>query len=294
MLLRVLVFLVLIALGQHGRAEDPFACVDPDFRMAFFEYFARGNTFSTETPGFIEELAVPESWTSIGSSSGQRSERTVFKVQTSVEDAHRDAIALFEGDRWSQTGARHWSGGGGFKSSGTPLRIGLCDSQTGAQVSLHTNRRGDHAFVFISRYEYPPRCDEQEQEVLMMGRAATQHLPTLVIDDQHASEVASAGGGGSGASYSMRGVVSGTMDRAALLQDLDQQLADQGWLGLANWASDLSAGSVWTKSVNQEEPYLGMLEATTLGEGELSLNFRITSLDEQRSRNVQWMSSSGM
>ena len=95
------IFLICLIFPVAAIAEDPFACVDPEFAAAFLGtgYQNRPN-YSTELPDAFDDLRVPDSLKLVGSETNDFSLRAIYKTAENASGVLSNVVDLLTGDGW--------------------------------------------------------------------------------------------------------------------------------------------------------------------------------------------------
>jgi hypothetical protein len=86
-------------------------------------------------------------------------------------------------------------------------------------------------------------------------------------------------GSGSGDTYTSSIEVEGLDSMEGLVAGLADQIRDQGWLADAQWSGTLSAGSTWTRTLDDGTELAGKLSAQSIGSGYHDLTFMLVLLN---------------
>jgi hypothetical protein len=112
-------------------------------------------------------------------------------------------------------------------------------------------------FDLIPRLETPP-------EVLISGRPGA--LPTGM-------------GSGSGNAYASSIEVEGIGSMNGLVAVLGDQVRDQGWVADTTWSGLHSAGSTWTRALDDGTRLAGKLTVQSIGSGYHELSFMLVPMN---------------
>lgn len=133
-------------------------------------------------------------------------------------------------------------------------------------------------------------CRQQSQQREMQrqrgggfpfGLQNREHMPRLVLPDSESANargpaLARIGGfSGSSDDFETQGRVSGELDLAELNDHFVEQLQAQGWQPDSEWNGDVTAGSNWTYSPEDNLDYIGILTMARRSEAVTELKFRM-------------------
>ncbi len=277
-----------------AKAEDPFACVDPNVRVAFMDHFRDlRNVYSTEGSSSTVLPEFPSEWDLVGTHSHPRGEQIVYTSENSVNDAADQAISIMVDAGWTYAEYQSPFGSGGFRMSETPRNAEFCSPDKGHSISLTTIKKNATVFVSVSHRADQGQCQPGASDMYSSRLGLRQEIPLLLIDEALVKTMRPAGSGGGGDSYGVGAALFGLSDRSMLFADLNRQLADQQWIPQGDWASDRSAGSAWFRETASGEPRVGLLHAIRASDDATHISFTIQSVAElaKQGMGAQWMSS---
>jgi hypothetical protein len=107
--------LLFLAVSTASLADDPIACVDPEFADAFLGGWSRDpHTYSTSVPDNFPNLNVPDRFTLVGSQVTDSYSSVVYKTEIGTEAALLGAIRTMTDAGWTKMKDRgtqtSWSG----------------------------------------------------------------------------------------------------------------------------------------------------------------------------------------
>ena len=258
--------LICLILPAAAIGDDPFACVDPEFTDAFLgnAYVGRP-TYSTDVPAAFTGLQVPESFSLIGSEISSHSVRVIYKTDESAEAAVSAAVKRIAGDEWRDLPDIMRMPRGGFQNRAIPRMARLCRDTEPGLLSINASDADGRTYLSyaMSSYGEGQTCSAMESQSTMLGRRAGMgfwdKLPQLNLPDD--TQSTSAGMGGGGNEYHSDIIVSSGMNRDILVGYLGDQIRDQGWTFDTGWSGNFSAGSIWSKTSQEDEMLIGILHA---------------------------------
>lgn len=283
-----------IFLSAIARAEDPFACVDPDVRTAFLDRFQdmRGAYSTAGSPSTLLP-EFPSQWDIVGSYSHSRGEQVVYTTEDSIGEAADEALAAMLDDGWRQTAYASPYERGGFRTSGTPRYASLCNPDNDVNASVRAVEQDGTVFVSVSHHADQGSCRQGAMRMATMRDGLMREVPLLIVDEKLISQLRPTGGGGGGDRYSAEAALIGLTDRSMLIADLNRQLSEQRWLPQGEWASDPMAGSAWFRETDSGEVRSGLLQIIQAGNNNAHISFTIRSVSKLAEQGVSsiWTSS---
>lgn len=259
------ILLSCLLFSGAAMAEDPFACVDPEFVAAFLGTgYQKRPDYSTELPDAFGELRVPDSLKLVGSETNDFSLRAVYKTAEKPSAVLSSVVDLLTDDGWRNLEnimAMHTRG---FQSGINPKMARVCRDIEPGLLSIIASHSSDQTYLSFSMTSYGEgqTCSDLEAQANSMMRRGMNRwsdLPVLDLPDDVQSSNAGMGGGGN--EYHSDVVVKAEMSRASLMSYLGDQIRDQGWEFDTSWSGNLSSGSVWSKKSPDNETLIGTLHA---------------------------------
>ena len=273
--------LIFLLMPAAVLADDPFACVDPDFTDAFLgnAYFGHP-TYSTDVPAAFNGLFVPDSFSLIGSEINKHGVRVIYKTNESAEAAVPAAVDRIAGDEWRDHSDVMRMPRGGFQNRAVPRMVRLCrDTAPGLLTISAIDPRGQTCLSFsLNAYSDGQTCSAmatQSGSRPSSPMAFWDKLRQLELPDDVQSS--GAGTGGSGNEYHTSVTVNTSMSRGTLVSYLGDQIRAQGWTFDTGWSGKFSAGTIWSKTSPEDETLIGVLHAYGESPDTYRLRFGISS-----------------
>jgi len=273
-------FLACLILPVTAIADDPFACVDPEFKTAILGSGGQGAPeYSTELPDAFDELRVPDTFDLVGSEINNYSLRAIYKTTEDPGVALSDAVDLLTENGWRDLAdvmAMHTRG---FQSGSIPEMARVCRDTEPGLLSVTVNKSSNQTYLSfsITSYGEGQTCEDLEIQANSFGRQRMnmfEDLPVLELPDNIQSSNSGMGGGGN--EYHSDVVVSTEMSRASLMSYLGDQIRDQGWIFDTSWSGNLSSGSVWSKKSPDDKTLIGTLHAYGTSSDTYRIRFGVT------------------
>ena len=258
-------FFVWLIFSGATLADDPFACVDPEFATAFLGTgYQNRPVYSTELPSAFDGLPVPDTFELIGSTTNSFSLQAVYKTTEDSTIALGDALDLLLNNGWRNLANIRAMHSRGFQSGINPKMARVCRNIEPGLLSINVNDSTDRAYFSYSMTSYGigQTCDDMEAQSNAFSRhgmSLMNELPVLELPED--AQSSSAGSGGGGNEYHSDVVVMTDMSRTSLVRHLGDQVRAQGWEFDTNWSGAQSSGSIWTKKSSQDETLIGTLHA---------------------------------
>ena len=271
-------FLACLIFPVTAIADDPFACVDPEFAAAFLGTgYQQRPEFSTELPDAFEGLPVPDTFELVGSETNSFSLRAVYKTSESATDALGVVLDLLVTDGWRNLANVMAMQSRGFQSGINAKMVRVCRDIEPGLLTVNASDSTDQTYLSFSMTSYGDgqTCDDLEAQSNAFGRFGSNlwnGLPALDLPED--AQSSSAGTGGGGNEYHSDVVVMTEMNRSSLVSYLGDQIRDQGWELDTSWSGALSAGSIWSMKSPDDETLIGILHA--FGESANTSHVRIS------------------
>ena len=246
-------------------ADDPFACVDPEFATAFLGTGYQGRpAYSTKLPDAFDELRVPDTFELVGSETNAYSLRAVYKTTEDSTVALSNVVDLLTEDDWRDVASIMAMRMRGFQSGTIPKMARVCRDTEPGLLSINVSDSSDQTYLSFSMTNYGvgQTCDDLQAQSNAFSRRGTNlwiDLPTLDLPEDAQSSNAGSGGGGN--EYHSDVVVMTEMSRSSLVSYLGDQMRDQGWEPDTSWSGALSSGSIWSRKSSEDETLIGILHA---------------------------------
>jgi hypothetical protein len=271
---------VLVSFTALG--QDFLECVSPDVTRSLLmttrdapEYLVTG-----DVPPTLADFDTPAGFSWVGSRVTGYDVKSTWKSNLAPRAAQQAFNAALEAN-----GFATWNEGddSGFVLTSPPMSTLACrdstmgvlivrdvdgaryltlaiperaETQTCAEY-MTPNPSFSRAFDLIPRLETPP-------EVLISGRPGA--LPT-------------GSGSGSGNAYTSSIEVEGIGSVSSLVAVLGDQVRDQGWVADATWTGTHSAGSTWTRALDDGTRLAGKLTVQSIGSGYHELSFMLVPMN---------------
>lgn len=271
-LLLLILFIPLISFG-----DDPFACVDQEFRQAFLPGHPVAYEYSTDLPAGFPGHVAPANSRLVGSQLGDTHVSVAYVVDGDIEAAMDEVTASMSENGWIDVGEAFGGPRGGFQATEIPKYRQLCHDDGPQVLTISAREGGLSPLISISSNSRIGlrSCEELANRSRYAYRhmGLQQELPVLKLPDDVRSTNQGSGGGGD--EYETRVSVSTDMGRQSLVTLLNDQIRDQGWSFDSAWSGSRSTGSAWIKQSEQGDSLVGMLHAYGENSGSFSLLFSI-------------------
>lgn len=269
--------LILLFVPLAALADDPFACVDPEFADAFLGLWTGGSPqYSTELPADAPELPLPASLELAGSMTSNGSITIAYYSEADAETVLSQGTESLRAGGWQEVGIGDYMRG--FRTGATPLMATLCHPAQSATVSMQSSAQNGR--TLLTALVYPDRgqmaCGESAGIENRFEPPLMRYVPNLLVPaDAEASDM---GSGGGGDEYGTHVVLATTLDREALLRHFDDQIRAQGWTPDSAWSGGMTAGTVWTRSGPGDSPLVGTMRLAQAAEGVFNARFTVMSV----------------
>ncbi len=271
--------LLLLVVSTTSLADDPFACVDPEFTDAFLRGWSTGPiTYSTSIPDNFPDLSVPDRFTLVGSRVAASSSSVVYKTDVGAQAALASAISTMTDAGWTKK-EEHRMSSGGFQTTVMPKRALLCrdqnDNTRALMAMAHSGPGQSYVSFQLHSQAQLQSCSESAalSSLRMQYESLNGHIPTLMLPEDAKSS--NNHGGSSGDEANSRVDVLTSMSREGLLSFLGDQIQDQNWAFDTNWSGELSAGSSWTLDTPDDGKLIGTLQILGPSVGAVRVRFSV-------------------
>jgi hypothetical protein len=293
--------LVPLAIGllevQSARAQQASAqygellqCVDPAV-LEGLVFRTVAATVSDEVPpemtgvtppaGFdwigSQRRAMPGTSSLLRSGSGPVSQvNAAYKTGLSRDEALAAAMAALAADGWTASPQR--MGGGAPFGSITPDQPEIvCKDEQAVTVNVNEIDGTTYVSYGFTTGQVASNC-LSDDERRRLGMPGAEYMPTLDIPPDPATGRPARRGGAGGSGTTQRVEVFHGASLAELTAALTQQLVEQGWANDASWTGTTTAGSSWSRRVDDDTRVQGTLDLTDTGETSYTIMFRLVAL----------------
>ncbi len=258
-------FLACLIFPVTAIADDPFACVDPEFAAAFLGTgYQHRPEYSTELPDAFDGLPVPDTFELVGSATNSYSLRAVYKTTEDSTVALSNVLNLLMNDGWRNLANVMAMQARGFQSGINPKMARVCRNIEPGLLTINVSDLTDQTYLSFSMANYGEgqTCDDLEAQSNAFGRHRMNLWNDLpVLDLPEDAQSSNAGSGGGGNEYHSDVVVMTETSRSSLVSHLGDQIRDQGWELDTSWSGALSSGSIWSRKSSEDEMLIGTLHA---------------------------------
>jgi hypothetical protein len=200
-----------------------------------------------------------------------------------MDDAGATAIEALGGVGWTVRKEISF-GRGAFGASAMPVSQTACRS--GTAVTVRTTNFDGATYVTYSVADDPllTTCAASDVSSPFGARDPLEALiptfefpPDPVTGRPFVPRGRSGGGSSQAQEIATEIELNDSLDRLA--QFLAEQLPAQGWVADSGWGGNLTAGSTWSRQVNEDTTVEGTLEVTALGDIHYEVLFRVVQLN---------------
>lgn len=269
--------------------EDPLDCVDPDILYGLLLPGSLGETFriNATTPAELADFEPPRQLIWMGGSergaSGTTQSAAVYRSSLAPDAARVAAVGALTAAGWQ------------LRAQGAPFitkvfvsdnasRFGETYCREGMPVMVTANVLDGVTYVVLSVSRRTDSslgsgnaCDQPARPVPRNTSALDPYLPQLALppDPSTAQPVAMNGSSSSGGNMSSRVSVTFTVADSldGVARHFASQMAGQGWQPDASWSGTGSAGSTWTRRLEDDTLLQGMVAVSGFEEDHFTAVF---------------------
>jgi hypothetical protein len=251
--------------------------------------------------GFHEsfpDLALPDSFTVVGSVEQLDSARSVLRSQANTEEAVENLVSLFEDHGYTRAPVPDTTQRTGFIQQQTPQRpVQLCgDNDT--SVSVMAGAQQDYTLVTmsISTPQGFPRtfCSQIRQQGQGSGSFGVpafvgasvdlrNQLPQLLLPEEASQPfrpfIGGGSRGGSGNQYESSHTLHIDWNMDAVYRHFADQVNEQGWSPLGELMEDPISTGHWTKQADPDTRLVGTLMVVESASETFDLRFQLQRLE---------------
>lgn len=274
-----------------GDGGSPLDCVDPDVLRGLLLPGPIGQTFRI-TPGAPPELAAfkpPRQLIWLGGtergSGGVTQSSSVYRSNLAPDAARAAAVGVLTAGGWRlQSDDRFYSttnlfvsgnsqpGGETYCREGRSVRV-MASALDGVTYVVLSVSRTDSSAGFTNA------CDQPPQSVARSTSPLDEYMPTLELprDPATGQPVAMrSGGGGSSGDSKRRANASFTLKDSVdnVARHFGSQMAGQGWHADTNWSGAGTAGSTWTRRLDDDTVLQAILSVSAFADDRFTAVFR--------------------
>jgi len=284
---------LILLLSGASYADDPFACVDPDFTDAFLGYSYQGRPeYSTSLPDGFVRLNTPAGLLLVGSQISGPMTKIVYKTGMDAEPALTAAVSALADSGWIENTDHQRPARGGFQSGSRATAKIVChDNDTGA-LSVIADDRSGQTFVSYLYHSVSQSCGDTPAAPLRHDPSEMMRLvPILKLPV--GAKASNTGRGGNGHEVGSRVDISGATGRSELQNFFEDQIRNQSWEFQTGWSSHLSSGSVWTLDSAEDGILIGTLHLFDSGVDPIRVRFSVNPSDPTKGTDHgSWSGSS--
>lgn len=274
-LFRLLLIVVLSYLHPAALADNAIDCVDPDIARTLIGSPGEGGVqISRELPERFPPVAVPETFTLIGSRASPMFSLVAFKSSLSLADAKSNIESSMSGSAWQRLEFNQHRATGGFQAppaSGSPIRdaANFCHDDYGRITAMFSESASTtYVTLMATRQRSRQQCDNPQQRMFMSGVNVVE-MPVLTLPEGiNASQMGRISSSGDNASTSIQ--LDTERKPSELLQFFGAQLVAQDWLEEAEWIGEYVSGSAW---LSKDRKSSGLLRVVDHGDQQYKLSF---------------------
>ncbi|HUG72601.1 MAG TPA: hypothetical protein VMK82_04175 [Steroidobacteraceae bacterium] len=272
-----------------GSALD---CIDPDVLRGLLLVGPHSETFriTPKPPQELATFAPPRQLVWLGATErgadGLTQASAVYQTQLAPEAARAAAVGALTAGGWKlQSDGRPYTNVFMSANSGP---VGATYCREGSPVSLMANALDGVTYVVLSATRtdraagFTNACEQPVQPMVRMTSPLDEYMPTLELprDPATGQPVPILGGGGGGGGEAKRRASAGfkvkdSVDSVA--RHFASQMAGQGWHADTNWSGTGTAGSTWTRRLDDDTVLEAMLAVSAFADDRFTAVFRAAS-----------------
>lgn len=280
-----------IAADSSGEGESQPDCIDPDVLYGLLLPGLQGQSFrvASVVPPELAGFKPPRQLTWLGATErgagGTMQVSAVYRSSLAPEAARIAAAAALAADGWELQSSYRPLGNSVFVSARIP---GLADTycREGKPVGLLSSALDGVTYVVLSVSRVGNSaglispCDPSSQPVARPVSALDPYMPALALPSDPATGQPVAmrsGGGGSNSDTKRRTSVSFALNAslASVAQHFASQMAAQGWAADASWSGTGTAGSTWTRRMDDDSHLQGNLSVSAFDTDRFTVVFHV-------------------
>lgn len=267
-------------------SEGLIDCIDPDVLYGLLLGPGIANfRISTDVMPQLAAFNAPRELTWLGGTErdvgGTRQLSTVYRTSLAPEAARIAAAEALNSSGWTLHSDGRQLGAGVFVSASPQAAATYC--REGVPVGVTAGELEGVTYVVLSTTGrtggFSGTCERPPQVAARGTSPLDEHLPTLQLPRDPATGQLAAmqgGGGGTGGSSTRRANarfhVKDTVANVA--QHFGSQMARQGWQSATSWSGTGSAGSTWSRRLDDDTVVESALVVTAFEDDQFTVMFR--------------------